>query len=59
MPRDEADPLKKRKVSHPKLSSRKKSRATLTKMPTVLTVDDFEFIIAIVNDTLQEILQKK
>jgi hypothetical protein len=57
-PRDEADPLKKRKVSPPKPSSRKKSRATLTKMQTVLTVDDFDFIIAAVNDASQEILQK-
>jgi hypothetical protein len=31
-PRDEADPLKKRKVSPKKPSSQKKSRATLTKM---------------------------
>jgi hypothetical protein len=31
-PRDEVDPLKKRKVSPPKPSSQKKSRATLTKM---------------------------
>jgi hypothetical protein len=58
-PRDEVDPLKKRKVSPPKPSSRKKSRATLTKMQTVLTVDDFDFIIAAVNDASQEILQKQ
>ena len=31
-PRDEADPLKKRKVSPLKLSSQKKSRATMAKM---------------------------
>ena len=31
-PRDDTDPLKKRKVSPQKPSSRKKSRATLTKM---------------------------
>jgi hypothetical protein len=31
-PRDEVDPLKKRKVSSPKPSSQKKSRATLMKM---------------------------
>jgi hypothetical protein len=31
-PRDEADPLKKRKVSPLKPSSQKKSRATVTKM---------------------------
>jgi hypothetical protein len=45
-PRDETDPLKKRKVSPLKPSSQKKSRATMTKMKTVLTTDDFDFIIA-------------
>jgi hypothetical protein len=57
-PADEADPLKKRKVSPMKPTSRKKSRATLTKMQTVLTVDDFDFIIAAVADASQDILQK-
>jgi predicted nucleotidyltransferase len=51
--------LKKRKVSPPKPSFRKKSRATLTKMQTVLIVDDFDFIIADVNNASQEILQKQ
>jgi hypothetical protein len=55
-PRDEANPLKKRKFSTPKPSSRKKSRATMTKMKIVLTVDDFDFIITVVNDASQEIL---
>jgi hypothetical protein len=50
--------LKKRKVSPLKPSPLHKSRATLTKMQTVLTVDDFDFIIVAVNDTSQEILQK-
>jgi hypothetical protein len=58
-PRDEANPLKKRKVSPPKPSSRKKSRSTMTKMKIVLIVADFDFIIAAVNDTSQEILQKQ
>jgi hypothetical protein len=49
-PRDEADSLKKRKVSPMKTSSRKKSRATLTKIQTVFIVDDFDFIIATVAD---------
>jgi hypothetical protein len=56
LPRDEADPLKKRKVSPLKPSSQKKSRATMTKMKTLLTVDDFEFIIAAINDASHEIL---
>ena len=49
-PRDEADPLKKRKVSPPKPSFWKKSRATLTKIQIVLTVNDFDFIITVVNN---------
>jgi hypothetical protein len=57
-PVDEADPLKKRKVSPMKLTSQKKSRSTLTKMQTVLTVDEFDFIIAAVADASQDILQK-
>jgi hypothetical protein len=57
-PADEVDPLKKRKVSPTKPTSLKKYRATLTKMQTVLTVDDFEFIITTVVYALQDILQK-
>jgi flagellar hook-basal body complex protein FliE len=58
-PVDEADPSKKRKVSPMKPTSRKKSKAsTLTKMQTVLTLDDFDFIIAAVSDASQDILQK-
>jgi hypothetical protein len=57
--REEIDPLKKRKVSPPKLSSQKKSRATMTKMKTVLTNDDFDFIIATLNDALLEIMEKQ
>jgi hypothetical protein len=41
-PRDEEDPEKKRKVSPPKPSSRKKMKATRTKFETTLTADDFE-----------------
>jgi hypothetical protein len=58
-PRDETDPLKKRKVSPLKPSSRKKSRATVTKMKTVLTTDDFDFIIAALNDASLEIMEKQ
>jgi hypothetical protein len=52
LPRDEVDPLKKRKVSPPKPSSRNKSRATMTKTKTMLIVNDFDFIIATVKDAL-------
>jgi hypothetical protein len=58
-PRDEADPLKKRKVSPLKPSSRNKSRATVTKMQTKLTPDDFDFIIAALNDASLEIAEKQ
>jgi hypothetical protein len=61
MPRDhvdEADPSKKRKVSPMKATSGKKSKARKTTMRTKLTFDDFDFIIAIVEDASQDILQK-
>jgi hypothetical protein len=58
-PRDEEDPSKKRKVSPPKPSSRKKSRASMTKMQTTLTSDDFDFIVAALNDASLEIAEKQ
>jgi hypothetical protein len=58
-PRDEVDPLKKRNFSPPKPSSWKKSKATVTKMKTVLTADDFDFIIAALNDTSLETVEKQ
>jgi hypothetical protein len=58
LPRDEEDPLKKMKVSLLKPSSRKKIKATMTKMQTILTSDDFDFIIAVLNDALLEIAEK-
>jgi hypothetical protein len=51
--------LKKRKVSPPKPSSQKKSKATMTKMQTVLTSDDFDFIITALNDASLEIAEKQ
>jgi hypothetical protein len=41
-----------------KPTSRKKSRASKTTMQIVLMVDDFDFIIAVVADASQDILQK-
>jgi hypothetical protein len=58
-PRDEEDSSKKRKVSPLKSSSRKKPRTPVTKMRTTLTLDDFNFIIAAVNDASQEIVEKQ
>jgi hypothetical protein len=49
------DHLKKRKVSPLKHSSRKKSKATMTNMQTILTFDDFDFIIVSLNDASLEI----
>jgi hypothetical protein len=56
-PLDDADPSKKRKVSPMKPTSRKKSKASKPKLQTVLTIDDFDFIIAAVSDASQDILQ--
>jgi hypothetical protein len=58
-PRDEEDLSKKRKVSPPKPSSRKKVKATRTKFETTLTSDDFDFIIAALNDDSLEIAEKQ
>jgi hypothetical protein len=58
-PRDEEDPSKKRKVSPLKPSSRKKSKATRTKFETTLTSDDFDFIVAALNDASLEIAEKQ
>jgi hypothetical protein len=58
-PRDEVDPLNKRKVSHSKPSSWKKSKAIMTKMKIVLTVDDFDFIIAALNGASLKIVEKQ
>jgi hypothetical protein len=59
LPRDEVDPLKKRKVSTPKHSSQNKSKATVTKMKIVLTTDDFDFIIETLNNASLEIMEKQ
>jgi hypothetical protein len=54
-PRDEEDPSKKRKVYPLKPSSQKKSKSSMTKMQTTLTSDDFDFIVAALNDASLEI----
>jgi hypothetical protein len=59
LPREEEDPSKKRKVSPPKPLSRKRAKATKAKLEIVLTPDDFDFIIAALNDTSLEIAEKK
>jgi hypothetical protein len=56
-PRDEEDSSKKRKVSPLKSSSRKKPRTLVTKMGTTLTLDDFDFIVGVINDASKEIIE--
>jgi hypothetical protein len=50
-PIDEANPSKKIIFSPMKPTSQKKSRASKTKLQTMLTLDDFDFIIAVILDT--------
>jgi hypothetical protein len=58
-PRDEEDPTKKRKVTLPKPSSRKKAKATRATFKTTLTLDNLEFLVAEFNDASLEIVEKK
>jgi hypothetical protein len=57
--RDEAELLQKRKGSPQKPSSRKKSKAPVTKLHTTLTLDDFNFIVAALNDVALEIVETR
>jgi hypothetical protein len=57
-PLEEAKTSKKRKVSPTKPTSRKKSKASKLKLQTVITVNDFDFIIASISDALEDILQR-
>jgi hypothetical protein len=41
-----------------KPTSQKKSKASKTKMQTVLTVDDFDFIIPVVSDASKYLLHR-
>jgi hypothetical protein len=58
-PREEEDPSKKMKVTPPKPSSWKKSKATKTTFKTTLTPEDFEFLVTMLNDSSLEIAEKK
>jgi hypothetical protein len=51
---DEVEVIKKRKGSPLKSPSRKKSKATVTKMQTTLTLDDFSFLLATMNEAIEE-----
>jgi hypothetical protein len=41
-----------------KYSSRKKPRTPITKMRIALMLDEFDFIVAVVNDSSKEIIEK-
>jgi hypothetical protein len=61
LPKDpitKAKTSKKRKVSPQKPSARKKSRANKPQSQNMLTVDDIDFIVAVVSDTSEDILQR-
>jgi heme-binding NEAT domain protein len=58
-PREEEDPSMKRKMTPPKPSSRNKSKATQTMLKTTLTLDDFDFLIATLNDVSLELAEKQ
>jgi hypothetical protein len=58
-PREEEDPSKKRKITPPNPSSRKKAKATRTTLKTTLTLDDFDFLIATLNDVSLELTEKQ
>jgi hypothetical protein len=49
----------KRKMTPPKPSSRKKSKATWTTLKTTRTSDDFDFLIATLNDVSLDLVEKK
>jgi hypothetical protein len=58
-PRDEEDPTKKRKVTLPKPSSRKKSKSTMATFKTTLTSNNFYFLFVALNDDSLEIAEKQ
>jgi hypothetical protein len=59
LPREEEDPTKKRNITPPNPSSRKKTKATQTMFKTTLTSNDFDFLITAMNDASLEIAEKK
>jgi hypothetical protein len=58
-PKDEVEVIKKRQGSPPNSPSRKKSKSTVTKMQTTLTPDDFSFLLATMNEAIEEIIEKQ
>ena len=58
-PRDEEDPSKKRNITPPRPSSRKKNKATRTTLKTTLTPDAFDFLISTLNDVSLELAENQ
>jgi hypothetical protein len=58
-PEDKVEIIKKRKDLPLEPSSRKKSKALVTKLQTTLTPYDFSFLIATMNEAIEEISKKK
>jgi hypothetical protein len=55
----ETEVLKKRKGSPSKSSSKKKEKVTMTTLMTTLTPDDFSFLLATLNEAIEEITEKQ
>jgi hypothetical protein len=58
-PEDKFEVPKKRERSPSKSSSKKKEKETMTKMNTMLTPNDFIFILTTLNESIEEIIEKK
>jgi hypothetical protein len=58
-PEEEFEVPKKRKGSPSKSSSKKKSKVIVTNMKTTLNPDDFIFLLATLNEAIEEIIEKK
>jgi hypothetical protein len=56
---NEVEIINKRKGLPLEPSSWKKSKAPVTKLKTTLTPDDFSFLIATMNEAIEEITEKK
>jgi hypothetical protein len=58
-PGDEVENIKKRKGSPLEPSSRKKSTTPVTMLKTTLTPDEFNFLLATMNEAIEEITKKQ
>jgi hypothetical protein len=58
-PKDEVEFLKKRKGSPSKSFVKNKAKVTVTKMKTTLNPNDFRFLLATLNEAIEEITEKQ